>query len=219
MTTSTSNNFLGETSMYPNLQDKLANNNDILPSAPLDQTKFAPHGGDQPFQKERNKKILNDIKYLEEKLNHYNKVKRKWSKANTTFNILSIIIGSSATIVTLVSTSGFIIIPLYVTSLVALSGVTETILIQSLSCAVLEKNKKLYQSICNEIRNTISKLYIYHQKALNDGIIDEKELEQIEQIILNLEETINKIKNKQDIKVKSKKLNQNEINKLKELLK
>jgi len=84
----------------------------------------------------------------------------------------------------------YIVIPLYITSLVALSGVTETILIQSLSLSIFSQKKKLYQNITNEIKSTISKLYIFHQKALDDGLIDNDEIEQVEKILCDMDNTV-----------------------------
>lgn len=187
----------------------------VKPSAPMDSP---PPVDITLIQKERNKKIINDIKTLEDKLNHYNKVRRKWSKAKTSFDIISILIGSSATIVTVVSTAGILAIPLYITSLVALSGVTETILIQSLSLSIFSQKKKLYQNISNEIKSTISKLYIFHQKALDDGFIDNDEIQQIEKIINDMDANIKKVKNQNSIKFETNQLNKEDINKLKELL-
>ena len=232
MTTHTPNNFLGEVTVKDaegraspdelsnvkmtekKLYPSIIEDTNVIPTAPpiskcIDKS---------IIQTERNKKILNDIKTLEEKYNHYNKVRKKWSKANTTANVISLIIGSSAAILTVVGTSGIIVIPLAITSIVGISGIAETILVQSVLIGMFNNKRKRYQQLSEEVNNTKSKLYVFHQKALDDGFIDNDEVIKIENILNNLNKNINKIKNKH-IKIKSNtKLNNDEINKLKELL-
>ena len=222
MTTHTANNFLGEVD-YPIIINKMESpktsieqNAPVYPSAPKqNQTESSKRDVNQnispqafiQIQFERGKKIKNDIKLLEDKSEHYTKVKRKWSRADKTVRYTGITIGAGLTITEMITgiigSVGLITPEVLGTAgpiITIISGV-ESIITQAFGMGIFSKKRKLYQKIVEEVNNTKSKLYVFYQKAKLDGIISNDEMKMAEDIINQMYDNIEAIKYKKKYRV------------------
>lgn len=114
-------------------------------------------------------------KQLEDKLNHYQKLKNKWGKADVIIKSIGIGLIFTTTIGSVIISTGGLISPVI---FALLSGFTagEAFISEGLVIGLTSKNKSKYRKKCEEINNVLNKTYVHMQKVNRDGIITEQEL-------------------------------------------
>ena len=153
--------------------------------------------------------FMNEKKVLEDSLSHYNKLKNKWTKIDSTlkYSILGVggILTISATLLPTISGLGLLpTITLYCGVGAGLLSTISTCVSESFHIGLSSKKKKIYREICEAIKHGIDKLYVFQLKALEDNILTEDEILKAKDIIKDLREEILKIKDERSIKLENK---------------
>ena len=145
--------------IYPNLREEKEINQQINESK----------------NKDRQKIIRSKIKQLEEKFNHYKKIKNNWIKASKILRIIGISISSIAA-----GTAIVISIPLSLPIIaVIITGVAggTTLINESILMGFLNKKKKYFRDKCKYTKMYLDKLSIYFEKCRDDTVITLEEME------------------------------------------
>ena len=129
---------------------------------------------------------------LEDKLKHYHKLKKRWTKFK---NILRYSKYPIAVILAGVD-AGLIFLPVVGIPLAIIS--TAITLGEVIGANVLEDsfaNIKVnnYDKKCKHISKWIDRMYLFKQDTLHDGVIDTKEINQWKQILNEYEESLKEI--------------------------
>ena len=67
-------------------------------------------------------------------------------------------------------------------------------LTEGVSIGLTSRKKKIYREICESIALGSNKLYLFKQKALTDGVINNEEIEEAKKIVEEIKDEILKIK-------------------------
>ena len=130
--------------------------------------------------------IKSKVKELELLSSHYEKVRRKWSKALTTIGVIGTGIGSlsavSGTIAATAGTSG-IAIPVIIPAVVAGVGAVQTSPSEITAFVFIKKRVKKYHEKKDLIDKYINRLYHFYHLAIEDSKITPAEMEEYNNIL------------------------------------
>lgn len=151
----------------------MTNTNQIYPTLEDDGTRMQ-------LYKQRSDKIIYEIKQLQDKSKHYAKVAKKWNKACRIVEELSdvflILCGLSATTLAAVSTAG-VAIPVFITIILSGAPIIELGIIKSIKHTAMKKRQEKYSKKSKLISDYVNRVWLYYEKAKQDGIISTEELE------------------------------------------
>ena len=154
----------------------------------------------------RKTEMLQTRKELYDKLEHYQKIKHKWTNANNVLKYSTIGLGLLATGGAIVI-SGGTLIPLTIIpyAVVGLSGFTafNTVLSETLIKTLTNNKKKIYRDRCRIIESYINKFHVYFERAINDDVITIEEYEGYRKLLFEYQDALRMNVNKEkDIAVK-----------------
>jgi flagellar motor component MotA len=157
------------TQIYPNIEDD--NNRTLL-------------------YKQRSEKIISDIKQLQVKCKHYTKISRKWNRVTKVIEGISysfFIAGEvAATIIAGLATGG-IVLPVFIPLIISGLSFAELSILQITKHTLMHKNKEKYKKKAKLYNDYINRLWLYYEKARQDGIICLEELEGFNKLLAELE--------------------------------
>ena len=137
--------------------------------------------------------MMDRITEIKKQLKHYKKLKHRWGVAQITARVSGLtiagILSVGGSVIGFVTTGG-LVVPLVLTGSAALEGVISEIIADGLCLS--KKNK--FNDKCKIIEDTLNRLYIFIQKASEDNIIDNKELDEYYKIIEAFNKGISDIK-------------------------
>ena len=140
--------------------------------------------------KQRSDKIITEIKRLQEQSKHYAKVSKKWNKASRILEeICDVSIGLtfvSVAVISSILTSG-IAIPLFILIPISSVPLVELGVLKTTKHTLMKKRKEKYQQKSKLIADYINRVWLYYEKARQDGIISVEELEGFIKIINELQ--------------------------------
>ena len=140
--------------------------------------------------KQRSDKILSEIKRLKERANHYNKVYKKWNKSGKALEgtALSIVILGeiSAAVIAGVITGG-IALPVFIPLILSGVSLLEVGIMKLTKHTLMNKKKEKYQKKSKLISDYINRVWLYYERARQDGIISLEELEGFVKLVDELE--------------------------------
>jgi hypothetical protein len=149
--------------------------------------------------------FLLEKKKLEEKLSHYKKIKKRWTKADSAIKITCMSLAGIITIATSViggltpailgATAGII------TGVMGGVGGVQLFLGEGVSIGVTSKKKKIYREICEQVEYGINKLYLFQVKALEDKVLSTEEIEECQRIITEINGKIEGLKDRKTKKI------------------
>ena len=157
------------------------------------------------LEKQKIINFQNDVRFIDDKLNHYEKLERKWKKINNIFKYLALGITSISSIggvcLLAISTAGitsFIIVPVGIT--LASSSVIVNFIDGALSLNLSRKKIKHFRDLVIVLNNAKHDLYLFQRKALNDEIITDEELNESRKIVEKCKNEIIQLQTKNEIK-------------------
>jgi len=138
----------------------------------------------------------NEIRTLrykaEEKIKHLQKVKDRWTKANSTIKYVGfsmiLVTGTAATVLASFATAGFAI-PAIVVLSVSGAGLVHTSIVEALVNKLTGRKKKEYRDRIKTVKSYLDKMYILFEKARSDQDISNDELEAIRNLSKQMENT------------------------------
>ena len=133
-------------------------------------------------QKERTRFMKDKQIQLINKLEHYKKIKRRWTLLKNVSEGIGVTISSVCGVLTIVATSGVLGIPIIV-FLTTSGGMITTLITTITNKSFINKRRS---SIKNKYLNTkevLDNLQIYFLKAKQDGIISVEEMKDFERIL------------------------------------
>lgn len=141
----------------------------------------------------RAKKIIDKIKSLENQLEHYQKVYKRWNKCGeiiriTNLALTGIVSGTLATLSILMTTG--IAIPVVVTAVLGGYVVIQTSTLEGMNIGIIKKKKHKFLNKCNVIKDHKNKMDFYYEKARQDGVITLDELEGFNKLVDDYERKI-----------------------------
>ena len=141
----------------------------------------------------RRETFESDLIFLTDKLNHYNKLLKRWKNINSALKYtnlgLSIFIGLGGVI--LIGVTEGLIIPAIALS----TGPIVSNAVNTLFNLSLTRNKiKKYRNLINELETTKNKLFLYHQKCLKDNELTDEEIKTSKAIVKKVKNKLMKIK-------------------------
>ena len=140
------------------------------------------------LEKQRLIIFKNDLDYLKQQITHYSKLYRKWKKLDTGLRYFSVAITGvtsvGGVIILSVVTGGIgsalaIPISLAFGSLAVVTNFVDGILSKTLS----SKRKKKYHELMKMFEQAKNELFLFQQKALLDGVLDDSELKISHEIV------------------------------------
>ena len=185
--------------IYPKLNEVQLDASAPVEGTELERSSFENDLLKVNINKLRIENFLNEKRVLEELLSHYNKLKNKWTKVDSSLKYFILSSGGALTIISTILPvlSGFGILPtiaLYCGAGVGLFTTINSGIEESFHIGLSSKKKKIYREICEAIKHCIDKLYFFQLKALEDNILTDEEINKAKDIIKDLREEILKIK-------------------------
>ena len=184
-------------SLYPNLKE--FENNTTSYDSYIKETKVVQLLTSQLNDSMKNE-FLTLLNSLDLKLKHYKKIKNRWTQADSSIKIICISITGLISIGTVV-VSGLGIIPaaggtvgIILTCTFGGFNALYLFLTEGVSIGLTSRKKKIYREICESIALGSNKLYLFKQKALTDGVINNEEIEKAKKIVEEIKDEILKIK-------------------------
>jgi hypothetical protein len=164
--------------IYPSLPQKVIVNQDEF------ERKFR-----ETIFRERTNEIKQQRQKVEEQLNHFLKIKKRWTTADnilkhTGFSLV-LVSGAAATILTSFITVGFSIPAIAILSITGASLVHSS-LIEGVVTKITSKRKRKYINRINHLQSYLDKTYILYEKARSNGAISNAELEAIRNISVGI---------------------------------
>ena len=147
------------------------------------------------FIKQVQQSRVRELEKLQEELNeslaHYKKIKKRWTHIDSGIKITGVVLASiTASISAIIAPFNLATIA----SVLAAVSAGKAIFTQTFSVGFTSKKVKQYREITEQINYSITKLYLFNQKALKDDIISIEEIKEAYNIFNNLKKDINKIK-------------------------
>jgi hypothetical protein len=140
--------------------------------------------------KQRSDKIIYEIKQLQDKSKHYVKLAKRWTTASSTIEHVSdISVGIafvSISVLLSLITAG-IAIPAVIPLVIAGAPIIELGTLKGVKLSLIKKKRNKYAKKASLIKDYINRLWIYHEKAKQDGIISVDELEGFIKLINELD--------------------------------
>ena len=137
------------------------------------------------ISRQRSEIIKSKVKELEDLAKHYEKVRRKWSKALTIIRVLGTGVGSvlavGATIAASIASSG-IAIPILIPAIVGGVGVIETSISEITALTLMKSKIKKYRMKKDIIEKYTNRLYHFYHLAIEDSKITPQEMEEFYKI-------------------------------------
>lgn len=163
----------------------------------------------QAIYNDRKRDMLFQKDKIEKRLEHINKLKRKWASINKAVKYsgltLAVILASTATALGVLSTGGLLVVPLALTIISASSvfqlGIT-TYISEKICSKELNRNKRKQMLVSG----LLNKLYIYIEKAKMDREITLEEIQDFQNILNEYSFLLYDIKDIEDKTVNKKKL-------------
>ena len=151
----------------------------------------------------RIKDFENDLTFLIDKIKHYNKLRRRWKKFDIAVRYFDIGIGSlfgiAGITLSVLVTYGIILIPT-ITVLIGTFPLSNTIIHGILNFGLIKRKLKKYNDLVKELEMSKYKLFLFHQKALHDNLLTDKEIETSKLIVSEIKNKILKIQIDNEIK-------------------
>jgi hypothetical protein len=140
--------------------------------------------------KQRSDKIISEIKRLKERSSHYSKVAKKWNTASKILEGVSItvlILGEiSATTVASVITAG-IALPVFIPIILSTTSLAELGILKTTKHMLMNKCREKYTRKAKLYDEFINRVWLYYERARQDGIISMEELEGFIKLVEELE--------------------------------
>ena len=120
---------------------------------------------------------------LKDLLEHYKKIKKRWTKIDSGVKIIGVSLASlTATVAAIIAPFNLVLVASILTGISA----GKSVLVQSVSVGFTSKKVKQYREINEEINFCINKLFIFNQKALNYNLVIIDEIKKAYNIVNNL---------------------------------
>ena len=143
---------------------------------------------------QRAQKLLILLQVKQDKLNHYEKIFKRWRKLHKIIRItnltLTTLIGTTLTTLAVITTQG-IIIPALVFGILGGYGTLETTIMEGMNIGLIKKKKERYKNKIDIIKDGVNKMYFYYEKAREDGEITVDEIEGFNKLMKDLDEKLN----------------------------
>ena len=130
---------------------------------------------------------------LERQLKHYIKVKNRWDKAGSTLKITGTVLAGSSAVVGAV-VAGLTVpltIPIFIPIVLGSFTAGETIITSGLVMGLTNRKKSFYKEKIRIIQSYLDKMFVYYEKARQDGAITVEELEGFQQLMEEFQNTVN----------------------------
>mgnify|MGYP003477506918 CR=1 FL=1 len=197
------NEYEEEEKIYPEIYPTIEKSAPTFPTYPTAPTfptaPIFPSGVDNRI----NEFLLEKTK-LEERLQHYKKIKNRWTNADSTVKISCMTLAGLITIATSViggltpailgASAGI------VSGVMGGAGAVQLFLGEGVSIGITSRKKKVYREICEQIEHGIDKLYLFQVKALEDKVLTTEEIEECQRIIKEINTKIEGVKAKDNKK-------------------
>ena len=179
------------------------------------------------IDKDRAKFMLSKYEDIERKLAHYEKIKKKWVKAEKIVLGIGLTASASVAIISLtigiIGTAGAGLAPAVGSAIAAITGGVASIkgfITLIISKGIIGKKIVHYRHICEAINTYLNRVYIYIEKSRSDGKISIEELENFNKLIAEMDDALNKIKTKhsENLEETFKSLSQKDIKKVRQEL-
>ena len=132
-------------------------------------------------QKDRKRFMTNAQNQLNQKIEHYKKIKNRWLVFENISDVIGIVLTVGTGLVTVIATSGTIVIPVVVLSLTSSSMLGS--LITALTGKVfINRHKRRIKLKLRKTETVLNKLHLFFEKCKEDNIITLKEMEEFEKI-------------------------------------
>ena len=179
--------------IYPKLE---VYKNYEVPSVPnkFDQPQYFTH-----LENNRIQEFLSEKRKLEDRLEHYKKIKNRWTKADSSIKITGVTIVGILSVATCVFT-GVGSLGIAPTTAIIVSSVfggfnaLYLFITEGISIGITSKKKKIYREICEQLSLGINRLYLFQNKALEDKILTNEEMAECYKIVKEINENIRDIK-------------------------
>jgi len=137
----------------------------------------------------RKKLMIEKIDQMKQTLEHYDKVKKKWTVADSSIQIIGLTLAAATAITASVLSAGAFAPPIVAG---VLSGVAalKTILTESISIGFTSRKKKIYRERCELVRDYINKLFVFSEMCKEDKIITIDELNSFMNILKEFREKL-----------------------------
>jgi len=140
----------------------------------------------------RVKEMLDKKLELEKELKHYAKIRKNWTRIDSTLKISAIILAIST------SAAVSVVIPMAVTFIipttVAVASATSVLAIEGFVFRVSSRKKRLYRERCELIQSYLNKMFVYIEKCKDDSIITIEELEGFHRLMYEYTTDTNRLK-------------------------
>lgn len=123
----------------------------------------------------RQKYMIEKQQELQNKLNHYKKLRSKWSKADSTLKTLGVVITALSSLIAVVTTIAFPV-ALVPTIFSIVAGIN-SLLTGGTVIGLTGKKKSQFKQKIEVINNYLNKLYIFFEKSKNDQDITVDEIQ------------------------------------------
>ena len=130
--------------------------------------------------------IQAEVKKLEDLVKHYEKVRRKWSKAQTVIRILGTGLGSvlavGGTVLATVASSG-IAVPIIIPAAIGGFGAVQTGISELTTNTLIKTKVKKYSNKIHVIEKYVNRLYHFYHLAIQDAEITVEEMAEYYKIL------------------------------------
>ena len=153
----------------------------------------------EELERQRIINFKNDLNYLKQQIVHYTKLYKKWKQIDNSLRYFSVVISSvssiGAVIILGIGTGGIasaltLPITLGFGSISIFTNFIDGVLSKTLS----SRRKKKYQETLKIFEQAKNELFLFHQKAMKDGKLDDTEIEISHEIVERCKKIIQKDK-------------------------
>ena len=131
---------------------------------------------------------------IKEHLIHYKKLKKRWTKIDSTFKTISVILAFLITSAT-AATAG-ITLPIVIPAVLGAVTAIQTSSCGLIALAYTSKRKMYYKEKANLIDSYLNKLFIYFERSKSDKKITLEELEEFNELVNEFKDCLDNVKNK-----------------------
>jgi hypothetical protein len=145
------------------------------------------------MNKSRIDEMSNKRLELDRQLKHYLKIKKRWDKADGSLKITGTILAGTSAVVGAVIAGLTVPLTIPIVIPIVLGAITagETIITSGLVMGLTGRKKSFYREKINIIQSYIDKMFVYSEKARQDGVITVEELEGFKHLMEEYQNTIN----------------------------
>ncbi|ESO87075.1 hypothetical protein LOTGIDRAFT_154565 [Lottia gigantea] len=144
----------------------------------------------------RQQHMIEKQEELNEKLKHFNKGRKTWSRIDSVFKTLSVVLTVGTTVATAVT--GGLMVPVLIPTVLATITAIQTSSCGLIAIGYTSKQKSYYKKKTEILNTYLNKLFIFFERSREDKNITIEELEEFNEILDKFDKEISVMKVKKN---------------------